>query len=59
MAGEGLLPSEKLILPLNLTGVAEAVEFVEQVLAEASIQAWIRAALINVLFTPTGKSAKK
>jgi len=35
------------------------VEFVEQVLAEASIQAWIRAALINVLFTPTGRNPKK
>lgn len=37
--------------------VAQAVELVEEVLAEAPVQTWVRAALINVLLTPAGKTA--
>lgn len=37
--------------------VAQAVELVEQVLAQAPVQTWVRAALINVLLTPAGETA--
>lgn len=48
---------------INLTAVTgevhvtQAVELVEQVLAEAPVQTWVRAALINVLLTPAGNTA--
>lgn len=41
----------------SVVHVAQAVELVEEVLAEAPVQTRVRAALINVLLTPGGKTA--
>lgn len=51
---EGDVAYIDLTLFTGMVYVTDALEFVEQILAETSIEAWIRAALINVFFTPVG-----